>query len=406
MGLGFFRLVLSLWVIDHHYFISKERIEPFVVSALGEKNLGFLGIGHIAVISFFVLSGYVITWVLKNKYPHNEVGIKAFFLGRFIRIYPLYWGILILFITLAFLFSGLKHGQELVPSLSAWRIFGDLLLLPYGFAGFFLESNHYAYGMIDLPAWTLPYDLVFYLVAPWLVMRKSILWAVISFELLYLVFLGTLAPLEHWHGWYLTTGHAQLLAFSVGAAAWYFRETRVPGWMLIGAVFFMLYLVFVPYKLTNLYFNHLLVLLFTVVIVLGAKNRSPIDNFFGELTYSTYLLHVPVLSLLIFLGLDHPGIIGIVCTYVLSLFVVKYIESPLDRLRSRITTVILKEADAMPVKNGIAGNYISIAVITFLVISAGYNLSFVRSEVSSQVQADALKNTTTTVLNECNDCQS
>ena len=86
MGLGLFRLVLSLWVIDHHYGLSQRLIGSFIIDTLGEENFGFLKIGHIAVISFFVLSGYVITWVLKNKYPHNKVGIKAFFLGRIIRI--------------------------------------------------------------------------------------------------------------------------------------------------------------------------------------------------------------------------------------------------------------------------------------------------------------------------------
>ena len=77
MGLGFFRLVLSVWVIDHHYEISRRLLEPVVVDAFGKENLGFLRIGHIAVISFFVLSGYVITWVLKNKYPHLNSSHKC-----------------------------------------------------------------------------------------------------------------------------------------------------------------------------------------------------------------------------------------------------------------------------------------------------------------------------------------
>ena len=375
MGLGLFRLVLSLWVIDHHYGISKRSIEPFVIDMLGEENLGFLKIGHIAVISFFVLSGYVITWVLKNKYPHNSMGIKAFFVGRAIRIYPLYWAILTAVVVASFLVPGLKTAEELSLQLSPWRIIGDYLLLPYGIAGFFLENNYYAYGMINLPAWTLPYDLVFYLAAPWMVMRKSVLGSVIGLELFYLLFLGQIAG-DHWHTGYFTSGHAQLLAFSIGSMAWYFREIKIPTGILVSAIVLVLYLVFIPYKFTNLYLNHLLVILLTVPILLGLKKRSPLDDFLGELTYSAYLLHLPVLGLVVAMGLDAPpsSIAAFVLTYIISLIVTKYFEAPLDRRRKRLTAGLLKTAEVTQEKANSTPVFITAALFGFLLVSAGYNL--------------------------------
>ena len=376
MGLGLFRLVLSLWVIDHHYEISKRSIEPFVIDMLGEENLGFLKIGHIAVISFFVLSGYGITWVLKNKNPHNSVGIKAFFVGRAIRIYPLYWAILTAVVAAAFLVPGLKTAEELSLQFSPWRIIGDYLLFPYGIAGFFLENNHYAYGMINLPAWTLPYDLVFYLVAPWMVMRKRILGSVIGLEFLYLLFFSQIAAQESWHAGYLTTGHAQLLAFSIGSMAWYFREIKIPAGILVGAITFVLYLVFIPYKFTNLYLNHLLIILLTVPILLGLKKRSPLDDFLGELTYSTYLLHLPVFALVAVMGLDalSPSIVAVVFTYVISLIVTKYFEAPLDRRRKQLTAGLPKTAEVTQEKANSTPVLITAALFGFLSVSAGYNL--------------------------------
>lgn len=377
MGLGSFRLVLSLWVIDHHYGLSRRLIGPVVVDTLGEENLGFLKIGHIAVISFFVLSGYVITWVLKNKYPHNSVGIKAFFLGRIIRIYPLYWASLAAMVAVLLLVPGIKAGQELTEQFSFWRIIGDFLLFPYGVAGFFLDKNFYVYGMINLPAWTLPYDLVFYLIAPWMVMKKIVLGSVIGLELMYLLALSFIAPNDSWHAFYLSTGHAQLLAFSVGSMVWYFRKTQVPVWLLFSAITFILYLVFVPYKMTNLYLNHFLVIFFTVFIILGLKKRSKLDDMLGELTYSTYLLHMPVMNLVMIVMVKYQSLAALVLTYIVSLFVVKYIESPLDKGRKRLTTQLLKKAEDMPEETSSKAVYITAAIFIFLLVSGGYNFYWI-----------------------------
>jgi peptidoglycan/LPS O-acetylase OafA/YrhL len=380
VGLGLFRLVLSLWVIDHHYTLSERLVGPFVINAFGERNLGLLKIGHIAVISFFVLSGYVITWVLKSKYPQNKAGINTFFIGRAIRIYPLYWAIFVTYVAVLFWVPGVVSEDELISFSSLGRLVGDFLLFPYGIAGFFLTNNHYAYGMINLPAWTLPYDLVFYLVAPWMVMKKRILLAIIVLELLYLLFLSQLAPVpqfKSWHSLYLTTGHAQLLAFSMGSMAWYFRGIRIPAWLLGGAMAFMLYLVFVPYKLTDLYLNHLLVIVLTVIVVIGLKKRNRLDNFLGELTYSTYLLHMPLLMILTSTGLVHPSIVALGVTYLISPLVVKFFEAPLEKRRKAITVNRLKTAKNDPLTSRSSGRYIVAIIFIYIAVSAGYNLYWV-----------------------------
>jgi len=377
VGLGFFRLVLSVWVIDHHYELSKRLLESVVVDAFGKENLGFLKIGHIAVISFFVLSGYVITWVLKNKYPHTKTGIKAFFLGRIVRIYPLYWLILAAMVAVDFILPWLKIGQELDVELSLSRVVGDFLLFPYGIAGFFLENNYYVYGMIDLPAWTLPYDLVFYLAAPWMVMKKKMLGSVIGLELIYLLVLSRVAPADSWHTHYLSTGHAQLLAFAFGSMAWYFRTIKIPVWLLISSLIFVLYLVFVPYMMTNLYLNHLLVILLTVIIVLGLKKRSKLDDLLGELTYSTYLLHMPVMDFVSLLMAKYQSTVAFIVTYMASIIVVKYIESPLDKKRKKMTTKLLDQAENRSEEKSVESMSIMVLILLFLLISGGYNLLWI-----------------------------
>ena len=344
MGLGFFRLVLSIWVIDHHFGWSRTYIEPLLVERFGAANLGYLGIGHISVMAFFVLSGYVITWVLNNKYPANGTGVKAFLAGRFIRIYPLYWTIITI-IAVVFYFTTAPGVER--PQLEFERIVGDYLLIPYGIIGFFYFFNRYAYGMIDVPAWTLPYDMVFYLIAPWIVLRRGALAAIIVFELLYVAALSQLGP-QHFDGWheaYFTTGHATLLAFCVGALAYYYRQVVIPNWALILASLALVYFAFAPLGLTNLYMNHVLVVLVSTVLVLALKKRSPLDNLFSELTYSTYLLHLPVYEVLNWFEIAYASVWALFVTYAMAFAVVKYFEAPLERKRAAFTSAMLADVD-------------------------------------------------------------
>ncbi len=378
LGLGLFRLIMSIWVIDHHYQWSVHYIEAWFVEHFGRQHFGYLGIGHVAVMCFFVLSGYVITWVLNNKYPLNATGIKAFLAGRFIRIFPLYWTILVA--ILAVMVAVLGWHPERIPQMEPERIAGDFLLIPYGFIGFFHFLNKYAYGMIDVPAWTLPYDFVFYLMAPWVVPRRRVLAAIIGFELLYLAVLATAGPQRFmdidggagrgWHEAYFTSGHAAILAFCLGALGYYYRQVTIPRPLLVGAMLALVYLTFAPYGLTNYYVNHLLVMLVAVIIVLGLKKRSKLDNLLGELTYSTYLLHVPLLESLAWLGIGFASIIALPLTYLLSFTTVKFFEAPLEARRAALTRRML---DGVPGEGPAAlpGSRWVLGALAALLLSSG-----------------------------------
>ncbi len=373
MGLGFFRLVLSIWVIDHHFGWSRTHVEPWLVGRFGVENFGYLGIGHIAVMAFFVLSGYVITWVMNNKYPANGTGARAFLMGRFIRIYPLYWTIITVIAVVYFVTT--PAGVER-PQLEIERIIGDYLLIPYGIIGFFWFFNRFAYGMIDVPAWTLPYDMIFYLIAPWVVMRKGVLLLIIGLELAYLTAVSQLGP-QHFDGWheaYFTTGHATLLAFSVGALAYYYRQVEIPGWLFSAATLALLYFAFAPYGLTNLYMNHLLVIVVATILVVALKKRSPLDNLFSELTYSTYLLHLPVYDVLLWYGVPWASVWALFGTYLLSFATVKYFEAPLEKKRAALTRAMLDDVGASSPRPLAGGPLVIGGFITLIVVSAAANL--------------------------------
>ena|SRR5262249_2140982 len=52
-------------------------------------------LGGRSVIYFYIVSGFLISFVLHTKYPETGKGTRAFFWSRFLRIYPLWWALLI-----------------------------------------------------------------------------------------------------------------------------------------------------------------------------------------------------------------------------------------------------------------------------------------------------------------------
>ena len=157
--MGLVRLFLALVVaIDHWRVIMlHDKSIPFDdVVKLG-FNAGY------AVMFFYVISGFLITYTLTRNYKRDLSGFTAFYSNRFIRIFSLYWPVVIL----AFIVVG-----------SAWPQF-VAASLPDKFTAIFLIGLDWnvAFGSYPTPywggaigglnqAWTLGAELLFYLLAP------------------------------------------------------------------------------------------------------------------------------------------------------------------------------------------------------------------------------------------------
>jgi peptidoglycan/LPS O-acetylase OafA/YrhL len=89
-----FRAVAACAVIVSHIerFKFRNEISSWYQTAFF-KNTG----GHIGVILFFALSGFLITYLLLNeKQQQNTVSIPKFYMRRILRVWPLYFFILFL----------------------------------------------------------------------------------------------------------------------------------------------------------------------------------------------------------------------------------------------------------------------------------------------------------------------
>lgn len=100
-GLNELRAIAALAVIFHHIELFKYR--DHIGSLFNSKyTIYFIeNLGENGVYLFFVLSGFLITYLLiAEKDKNNTINLKKFYLRRILRIWPLYYLIILISFTL------------------------------------------------------------------------------------------------------------------------------------------------------------------------------------------------------------------------------------------------------------------------------------------------------------------
>ncbi len=89
-NLDTFRAIASIVVIIGH-------IELFRLNKLEQSAFNLVPSGHTAVMMFFVISGFLISFLLtKEKEKNGQVALKEFYLRRIFRIWPVYYLVLLI----------------------------------------------------------------------------------------------------------------------------------------------------------------------------------------------------------------------------------------------------------------------------------------------------------------------
>ncbi len=384
MGLGWLRLALSLLVIDAHYGGFRTLLQPRLVAAFGVERLAYIGEGEVAIAGFFVISGYVITYVLAHKYEATTWrGIGIFYTGRALRIYPLY-----LLVFGAYWLALAAIGSA--PVLQGQTLVNNLLLLPLGVAT--LLGDHVTLGAPRLtgqlligPAWTLCFDLLLYLLAPFFVLHRRALLVVSALGVAWFagfaVVLDARPPI--WFAYLYTSPVGYVFAFACGALAFHYGHL-VSGRRGLAtlAAMAVAWITFLPLGLPNSAVNQLLAILLLTVVVAVLKDYGSgerWDRLFGDLTYATYLLHLPLLLLLERMGVAGAAWWGLAATYGIALLLLHAFEYPLDRWRARLHRRLSAGA-ARPARGlGVA------TLATLVVVGAAAGVSFVRNGLGGGV---------------------
>jgi peptidoglycan/LPS O-acetylase OafA/YrhL len=314
------RLTLaSVVVLVHSEALSDSpalAIIPRLVSSL------------VAVEGFFAISGFLIF----ASYERST-SVKNYFTNRGLRILPGYWLATLLCLAIAFFQGHFQVGHFLLANLS----FANFL--HPGIPGVF-ESNPENSAM-NGALWTIKVEVMFYLLVPLLVWacrrwkRDVVLIGLYIASVAYRVILA-----KHNHLAVQLPG--QLSFFMVGALVFYHRswfEKHGRWLMLAAAVCFAIYLgtgwfVLRPAAVATLTLG---------ICLLAPEIKGPTR--WGDFSYGTYILHYPIVQVVIAAGLFrvHPWlavalVAGLVtCAASLSWFLVEkpsLARSPSRRVRN------------------------------------------------------------------------
>lgn len=182
------------------------------ISIVFTHSYGFVLVGgQCAVQIFYMISGYLISFILIESCAYKS--IWKFYLNRVLRLFPIYWLVLVLS-AVAICFASAVLGQEhqLLSTydtapfwLRLWFTFsnvfvvgqdllmfsavrdGDLILLTD-----FRASDDPLWQSLDVPqAWTIGVELTFYVVAPFILQRQRWMFVLLSLSLLLrILFIG------------------------------------------------------------------------------------------------------------------------------------------------------------------------------------------------------------------------
>jgi peptidoglycan/LPS O-acetylase OafA/YrhL len=229
--------------------------------------------GRLGVPVFFVISGFIIPYSL-HAYQYEIRNYFTFILKRIVRLDPPYFATILLIIAM-------QYAAHVIPRHGApFSISWVQVLLHLGYLNAFV-----GYPWLNPVFWTLAVEFQFYLliglIYPLLFSRN----AATRFALiLVLILLSKLMP----NPWYVV-GH--LCQFLLGIVACQYRigligKRQCTFFVALAAVFAVIG--------PGLGIDWTVSGLFAVVLILNFRLKSSVATFFGNISYSLYLLHAPV----------------------------------------------------------------------------------------------------------------
>jgi peptidoglycan/LPS O-acetylase OafA/YrhL len=179
--MGLVRLFLALVVAFGHGQLV--FFAPLGITISDRKNALY------AVLFFYVISGYLITFTLSRNYAATAHGIGQFYVNRFIRIFSLFWPVF----AFVFWYNGQARTDFLNASLiDQWTslfLFGVDWRFSFGKPGGYYEG---ATLELLLQSWSLGAELTFYALVPLFMRRWKLTAALLVASLCLRVFFAVL----------------------------------------------------------------------------------------------------------------------------------------------------------------------------------------------------------------------
>lgn len=287
------RAVAALLVVLFHVgFVHTVGPWPF---------RGIFADGSRGVDLFFVLSGFIITWIHAGDWgkPHRAA---SYLFNRVRRIYPSVWIMTLFAIAIYAVGFG---GADRAGKLALWNVIATALLLPQK-----------EISLVSV-TWSLKYEIFFYLVFLLTILDRRTGFIVLGlWQAAILVVTVARVPYQDlWFGFYL---RPICLEFGVGIlCAWLLMRRRdlrlgAPAmqWALLlaGSVAFVVAMAYETYplghapRLPDMVFGVSAGAILTSLVMLEAAGRLRVRGWLvrlGDASYAVYLVHFSVISALL-----------------------------------------------------------------------------------------------------------
>lgn len=340
---GTYRTFLAFVVVAHHL-------------------LGIPAIGHYAVHGFFILSGYLMTLIMCEKYGYSIEGIGAFTINRCLRLYPTYIVVLVLTVCTVVLYGkdltiAYRNSIFLPHSLTSWVQNISLVFL-----NIFPARE---VPRLSPPTWSLTVELLYYAFIA-IGMSKSrrscLCWLVAS-----VVYMLVTHVLNLGYEYRYGSIFAGSLPFALGANIYHFRSRLCE---VLSSVCKPLPIVglFVVFLLNGFwvadtyywrgysfsyYISYYLNYIINGLLIVSLINfrlpmlKEKLDQRIGEFSYPIYLLHWQagfISSMFLWgkpvHGLSSRGVVSFIFAIVLCLIqswlIIICIENPIKQVRLMI----------------------------------------------------------------------
>lgn len=339
--------------------------------------------GRIAVQAFYIVSGFYMALVLEEKYLKIQNGYRLFISNRFLRLYPAYW-VVLLFTVGVSIAGGLIVGDYFKLSLylqqnnlhwssyaylavSNAGIFGQDLALFTGFDSSgvlhlmknFRDSDPRVHEFLLIPqAWTISIELMFYLIAPFLVKLKSRMLFVLAVIAIALRIIAAMQGFDH-DPWTHRFFPFELLFFIAGILSWRFYK-KIELWSslrtagLVGMILFPVMILFFR-QLSFTGFDWIFYALLTLALpgIFQITKNNKLDRYLGEYSYPIYIAHLTMLFIAtkiigkFHLPLSWSAELTFVITMVFCFVMIRFITNPIERYRARRVTDKQKDQSAL-----------------------------------------------------------
>ncbi len=301
------RFIAAFLVIIHHIeqFKSLMFISPNYWGTIPFITI----IGKLGVILFFVLSGFLITYLLlSEEHTFSTISIRKFYIRRILRIWPLYFFIVFLaFIVLPNIPALVlpNYGKNVVYS----HLVGKLLLYTIFFPNLLLSL----YGIVPYAShtWSIGTEEQYYLVWPVFIKyckRYRIVFMVLI-VIIYTLFsrfltshYGDLIPFHNLLNGFWISFNIDCMAIGAIYAVLLFSKNPYLKYILNNTLFYIIIVIVLLLMIKGVYIpyihNEFYALLFGLIILnFAANNRIQISlenkafNYLGNISYGIYMYH-------------------------------------------------------------------------------------------------------------------